>query len=288
MLPPGGTGFLYGLGLGVGFATHLGHGTLVAVAAAVVAGGDPVAGAAALGAFGVARSVAVAVTWTARDPDGARMLGRRLERAAIGSIPRLANGLALAAIGIAAVWAGPSTAPGGSAVVPALILAGTFGWSAAAKALRPATWRAALAAHDLPRPANSAALVAVPVTEGAVPVLVLSGSTRMGAIIALALLYLFSAALVRLRSRLGDRVPCGCFGTSRTRSVRLLIARNLALGIVAAAAAAGPDRIQGLRAPMADEWLPAVLAAGGTMLAAVMMRRTVALLRRARPSTGAR
>ncbi|MGH2678201.1 MAG: hypothetical protein ACRDHB_07565, partial [Actinomycetota bacterium] len=75
---PGTAGFLYGLGLGVGFATHLGHGTLVVVAALSVAGGNPLLGAAALAAFGLARSMGVAVTWTATDSGAAARLAHIL------------------------------------------------------------------------------------------------------------------------------------------------------------------------------------------------------------------
>src|SRR4051812_37137490 len=38
------TAFLYGAGLGIGFATYLGYGTLAAVAIATVASGSPLAG----------------------------------------------------------------------------------------------------------------------------------------------------------------------------------------------------------------------------------------------------
>jgi hypothetical protein len=279
---PGTAGFLYGLGLGVGFATHLGHGTLVAVALAAVAAGDPVAGAAAMVAFGIARSLAVAVAWPARNGTAAKALAGGLERVAVGPVPALANGLALAAVAIAAAWTAgsvPSQRPG---VAPALLLAGAFGWAAAAKAFRPAVWRGAVAAHDLTGPMSRAAVVAVPLAEAAVVALVLAGSIRMAAVAALALVLAFSAALVRLRRRVGEMVPCGCFGSSRRRSVRVLLLRNLALGIIAAAALAGPDRLDGLRPPTGAELLPAALVAAGAVLSAVMVRRGVTLLRESR------
>jgi hypothetical protein len=285
---PGTAGFLYGLGLGVGFGTHLGHGTLVAVALAAVAAGDPVAGAAAMAAFGMARSLAVAVAWPVGNGTAARALAGGLERVAVGPVPPLANALALGAVAIAAVWSagsGPSHRPG---VAPALLLAGAFGWAAAAKAFRPAAWRGAVAAHDLSAPMSRAAMVAVPGAEAAVVALVAAGSIRVAAVVALALLIAFSAALLRLRQRVGETVPCGCFGSSRTRSVRVLLARNLALGIVAVAALAGPDRLDGLRPPTGGELLPAALAAAGAVLSAVMVRWGVALLRESRPRTTAR
>src|SRR5918996_337417 len=115
---------LYGLGLGLGFATHLRHGTLVAVAGAVVAGGDPAVGAVAIGAFGLARSIAVGSTWRAVDPPGARSLARSLERMAIGPWPRIVNGAALAAVAAGALAAVDRTTTGTVGVVPAVVLAG--------------------------------------------------------------------------------------------------------------------------------------------------------------------
>ena len=52
---------LYGAGLGVAFFTFLSFGTFVAVAAAALAGGDPMWGAAIAAPFGLARGIAVAV-----------------------------------------------------------------------------------------------------------------------------------------------------------------------------------------------------------------------------------
>jgi hypothetical protein len=134
---------------------------------------------------------------------------------------------------------------------------------------------------------SRAAVVAVPLAEAAVVVLVLAGSIRMAAAAALALVLAFSAALVRLRRRVGEMVPCGCFGSSRRRSVRVLLLRNLALGIIAAAALAGPDRLDGLRPPTGAELLPAALVVAGAVLSAVMVRRGAALLRESRPPADA-
>src|SRR5919106_6696314 len=53
---PGTAGALYGVGLGVGFATHLRHGTLTAVAAASVASGDPAIAAGGIGGVGGGRA----------------------------------------------------------------------------------------------------------------------------------------------------------------------------------------------------------------------------------------
>jgi hypothetical protein len=280
---PGTTGFLYGLGLGVGFATHLGHGTLVVVAAVSMAGGDPLLGAVALAAFGVARSTGVAVTWTATDRPASARLAQALERLGAGAGPRLANGLALAGLAVAAAFAADAAAIGDPSAVPAVILAAVFAWAAGAKTIRPRVWRRALDAHALPPTVGGAAIVLVPLAEGAVTVLVLAGSVHVAAGLALVLLAGFSVELLRLRSRLGDRAPCGCFGSSRTRSIRLLLTRNAILAVVAAAALAGPERLRGIRVPGGGEILPFALAAAGIVTAAVLTRRAVLLLREARP-----
>ena len=283
---PGTAGFLYGLGLGVGFATHLGHGTLVVVAALSMAGGDPLLGAVVLAAFGLARSMGVAVTWTATDRPAAARLARALERLGAGGGPRLANGLALAGLAVAAAIAADTPPIGDPSALPAVILAAVFAWAAAAKIIRPGAWRRAVNAHALPPAVGGAAIVLVPLAEAAVTVLVLTASVHLAAGLALVLLSGFSVELLRLRSRLGDRAPCGCFGSSRTRSIRLLLTRNAILAVVAAAALAGPDRLAGIRAPDGGEVLPLALGAAGAVMAAVLTRRAVVLLREARPLVG--
>lgn len=280
---PGTTAFLYGLGLGVGFATHLGHGTLVVVAAFSVAGGDPLLGAVALAAFGVSRSTGVAVTWTATDRPAAARLAQALERLGAGVGPRLANGLALAALAVATAFAADAAPNGDPSAVAAVILAAVFAWAAVAKISRPGPWRRAVDAHALPPAVGGAAIVLVPLAEAGVTVLVLAGSVHVAAGLALVLLAGFSVELLRLRTRLGDRAPCGCFGSSRTRSIRLLLVRNAILAVVAAAALAGPDRLAGIRVPGDGEILPFALAAAGAVMAAVLTRRAVLLLREARP-----
>lgn len=85
--------FLYGLGLGVGFATYLSFGTLVAVATAAVVTGHPGQAALIMGSFGVARGISVLLA----SGDATTVLDlledRRLRRSAAG-----VNGFALIAI----------------------------------------------------------------------------------------------------------------------------------------------------------------------------------------------
>jgi hypothetical protein len=274
---PGTTAFLYGAGLGVGFATHLRHGTLVAVAAVVLAAGDPAFGMAAFSGFGLARSVGVAVTWTSTDGRGAARLSSALERAAVGPWPRLANGAAL--FGVAVVALAARTQPDGSiGPAPAVFLAAVFAAAAATKLFRPRVWTSTVAEHRLPPLLEAGATAGVPLAEAAIPVLVVAGAARAGAAAALVLLMGFSAALLRLRSMVGDGVPCGCFGRRRSRDVRLLLLRNAGIALVAGVALAGPDRIS-VEPPGSTEVVPAVLAAVGAGLAVLLLRRASALVR---------
>ena len=94
---------LYGAGLGVAFLTFLSFGTFVAVAAAALALGDPLWGAAIAAPFGLARSLAVAaVGWRSLEPGDtvaavARLGGTRL--------PRSVNAVALLTVAIAVAFA---------------------------------------------------------------------------------------------------------------------------------------------------------------------------------------
>lgn len=81
---------LYGAGLGVGFATFLSHGTLVAVAAGAIATGDPVVGAAIVLPFGTTRAVAVIAA--------GRLDDAQIERIGSSLVPRAINALVLAVV----------------------------------------------------------------------------------------------------------------------------------------------------------------------------------------------
>jgi hypothetical protein len=102
---PPGTAFLYGLGLGVGFLTFLTYGTFVAVAAAALVSGDPLLGVVLCAPFGLARGLSVTVTRRARSGEDAAAVVDRLERAALGRLPRAVNAGALAAVSVAAAVA---------------------------------------------------------------------------------------------------------------------------------------------------------------------------------------
>ena len=153
-------------------------------------------------------------------------------------------------------------------VVPAL-LAVAFAWAAAAKAARPRAWKEALGGYRLPRGLGHAALVGVPVAEGAVAALLVAGgdAAKAGAAGSVALLSAFSATVLRARRLRGDRLPCGCFGGGGNRDYRLMLVRNATLGAVAAAILSIP-RVASYEvdAPAPSQVLPAVLAASGLVL----------------------
>ena len=97
--------FLYGIGLGVGFYTYLGAGTYVAVSAAAVSVGDPLAGALVCLPFGLARGLSLPLAGRL----GARAIDR-LEELSSGSGIRVVNSATLAAVAGAAALVAVSSA----------------------------------------------------------------------------------------------------------------------------------------------------------------------------------
>lgn len=266
------TAFLYGVALGPGFFTHLRHGTFVAVAAAAVMLGSPAIGVALVVPFGVARSLGVALASAARTEPAALAAGDRLERLGSGSLPRIANGVALVSLAVAAAF---TSAPSGSPepwLWPA-ILALTFAWASLAKLLRPGAWMTSLHAHALPGWLERTAEKAVPMAEASVALILLFGHVRAGAGLALLLLAAFTLALIRARARGSGALPCGCFGGRSSRSVSWLLARNMILGLIGVAAlvVGSPLRIE---APGLEDAVPGLLAVIGIGLAAWLLRRS--------------
>lgn len=155
-------------------------------------------------------------------------------------------------------------------VVPSL-LAVAFFWAAIAKASRPPAWRSALVGYRLPARAVGPVLVLVPVVEMLAAVLLVAGgqATKAGAALSVALLGVFSLAVLRARSVAGDRLPCGCFGGSGSRDYRLVLVRNVLLGSVAAAILLSPAIARyELEAPAPSQMVPALLVAVGLALIA--------------------
>jgi hypothetical protein len=278
--PPPVASFLYGLGLGVGFLTYLRHGTLVAVAAAALSSGDPALGAALVTPFGLARGVSVLVS--RRGTTGAAIASTvdGLEEMAQGRLPAVSNGVALAALGTAAVLGAAGVGPGTTTSgLGAWVLASVFGWAAAAKLLRREAWVGALGAYGL-GPLERPAAVLVPILEAGVVGLVVAGLPRAAGLLSLLLLAAFSVAVIRARGRVGDRLPCGCFGRTARRDVRLVLFRNVLLAGLAGLVAAAPGGVPGFRWPGSTEILPAALVASAALVAGAMLRELARMAER--------
>jgi hypothetical protein len=269
--------FLYGAGLGIGFFTFLGHGTLVVVTVGAASTGRPLWGALAMAPFGLARGLAPLVAAGSREPEDGRRLVDRLSSMS-DRLRRGLNGLALAGILVVAV-ATAWRSRGGWAAAGATVLAVTFAWSSVDKVGGWSRWRRALAGHAFPPSVARTAAWAVPGTEALVPALALLGRPRAAAVVALAAIAVFSAALVRLALRDGARVSCGCFGRGSV-DVRVALARNAALAAAAVAswASASPD--PQLQLPRAADSLPALLLAGALAAAVITGWRAATWLRR--------
>jgi hypothetical protein len=271
--------FLYGAGLGVGFLTFLGHGTLVVVTIGVAATGRPLLGALVMAPFGLARGLAPLVGARSNVPeDGARLVDRLSSMS--GRLRSATNVAALLGVGVAAAVAASRTQDGwGRAAAATLGVA--FAWATASKLVGWARWRRTLSAHALPRRVERLAAWIVPAAESLVPIFAILGRERTAAAIALVSLVLFSLALVRLSVRDGVRVACGCFGRTSV-DVRVALARNLALSTVAvvAWALAAPDA--SLTLPDPGDTLPALLVAGTAAVAAITAWRAASWLGRGR------
>ena len=262
-LPPGPASFLYGTVLGMGFLTHLRHGTLVAVGAMALVFADPVVGAAVVAPFGLVRGLSVVGAAASAAPDRGTRVIARLESIGASAFPRTANGAVLVAL-TAATW--PAAGGGSIGGLCAALVALMFASAGVAKVRRFARWRRSLAAYRSPAGSSVAVAVAVPIAELTVPILVATGRTAAGSTVALILLAAFSVAILRARLTAGDRLPCGCFGGHERRDYRLLLGRNLGLAGLAAAGMAGPAPVfPALRLPAPSELLPAVLVAAGLL-----------------------
>ena len=87
-------GFLYGLGIGVGYLTYLSFGTYVAVTAAAVAWGSPPLGAVLAAPFGLGRALSVALANRRAGEDRPSGIDR-IDDLAGTRWPHVANGAAL-------------------------------------------------------------------------------------------------------------------------------------------------------------------------------------------------
>jgi hypothetical protein len=262
------TAFLYGTGVGIGFLTYLGHGTLLVVSVAAGATGRPLAGALLLASFGFARALAVAAGARTDDPSA---LVNRLARFARRGWARVAHGVALALVAVAAVAASRDPGARDVGAILSATLAIVFAWAAIAKAVAPAAWTRALDGYGLHEAVRRIALVGVPVAELAVPLLVVFGLPVVAGVLAALLVGAFSGGILLARARRGDRLPCGCFGGVRVRDYRAMLARNAALALLAVAATTtGTDAMRsgGVSVPSGGDALPFAVVAISVSVAA--------------------
>jgi methylamine utilization protein MauE len=272
--------FLYGAGLGVGFLTYLGHGTLVVVTVGIAATGRPGLGALLMAPFGAARGLAPLAAARSREPEDGRRLVDRLTSSS-GRVRGALNAAAVGGVGIAAV-AAASRATDGWSEAAAAIVAVTFGWAAIAKLAGWSRWRIALAGYGLPPDVERPARWAIPVVEASVVVLTMLQRQRTAAAIAAVALLLFTGALVRIGRRDGGRVACGCFGGRNSIDVRVALLRNLALVVPTVVAWAGAGRDPALRVPTGTDLLPVLLVAGSVVVATLTAWRTAVWVARGR------
>jgi hypothetical protein len=142
-----------------------------------------------------------------------------------------------------------------------------FAWAVLAKMARPGVWLRALDGYRPPEGTRLVVAGAVPAAEAAVATLFFAGATRVAAAATLALTSLFLLAILRARSLTGSRLPCGCFGSTKERDYRALIARDAVLaGAAAALLVYGRDVPGYPQAPVGDGWIAASLVVVGASL----------------------
>jgi hypothetical protein len=269
--PPHVAAFLYGLGLGPGFLTYLGHGTVIVVAVAAFATGSPLLGAAVLAPFGLARGLGPVLAFGVRSPGDAAALVERLDRSASKARWRVANALALSMVLLLTVLEVRTIdAPSGVGALAAAVLSLTFGAAAVAKLARRAAWRRTLGSYGLRSRASRLVGFGVLAVELGIAATVLVGLASSAGLLSIVALVAFSGAIVVGRVRAGRRLECGCFGGSGVRDYRLLLARNLALaGVAFVAWRAGEDAplVRALGEPAGADLLPVALVVLGLALA---------------------
>lgn len=183
------------------------------------------------------------------------------------------------------MYSGPdgleSTGPLARPTMPSLLaclLALIFAWAAVAKLVRFGAWTAALSGYDLPHPLGSSARYGAPALEALVAALLVLGAVRPGAVLALALTIVFGAAILRARSRLGSRLPCGCFGGRGAHDYRGMLALDVALALAAATVLASGEAAAPARLDPAIA-APGLLVVAGIALAAWVTRQAMTAMR---------
>jgi peroxiredoxin len=125
-----------------------------------------------------------------------------------------------------------------------LVLAAAFAVAAAAKLADLPGTRGAVESFGVPRRLSPAVAGLLPVVELTIAATLLPVATaRWAALAAIALLLVFSAAIVRILRR-GATVDCNCFGgLTQTEVGRGTLVRNLVLGLLAAFVAVGGESV---------------------------------------------
>lgn len=146
-------------------------------------------------------------------------------------------------------------------------LAGAFAWAGSMKVLQAERWRLDLLSYRVSRLLRIVVFLLLPWVELGIAVVLIAGAARWGAVLAIGLLGIFCVAIARARLLLGtDKLGCGCFGGTRIRDYRLLLARNVALaalaGVILFVSSADPSAARGvgLAGPGALLWLISTLA----------------------------
>lgn len=149
------------------------------------------------------------------------------------------------------------------------VLAVVFAWSALTKIFRPQRWRQDLRVYRLPRPIRALGFLVLPWAELGIASLTLAGYLRVAAWLAVILLAIFSASIVRARILVGsDRLACGCFTGNAAHDYRLMLFRNgvlVGLALVALLSA----RLVGSNSVLSPEPARSIAMLGGLSLAAL-------------------
>ncbi len=158
-----------------------------------------------------------------------------------------------------------------------LVLAVAFAVAAVAKLADLPGTRGAAEDFGVPRGLSPAVAVLLPVVELTIAAaLVPAATAHWAALAAIALLSLFSAAVVRVLRR-GATVDCNCFGgLTQTEVGRGTLIRNLVLGLLAAFVAAGVETVGAfgwVTVPAPGDRLAIVLLVGSVLGLACFSRQ---------------
>lgn len=163
--------------------------------------------------------------------------------------------------------------------IAAILLVTTFTAAGAAKLIRHSGWRSALAGYGLPASWATPISFIVPFVELAVVAVFLFVSRSLGSVLSLVLLFSFSAAIARAGTTRGGRVPCGCFGSDRSRDYRWLLVRNGALALAAAVVLVADDGSPFVDELATAELVPLLFVTAGISLIAALASQMAGPLR---------